>query len=367
MNEIKQITPPGEGGLNKPLSIADRVAQQQADAARAASESQQNYNTAQNQFFQNQQDYVTGKRNPVADMIRKPERDAAKEERLKQVAKWSFLGDAIGLIGKGYAASRGVMPSKTGGVGTFQALNELNRLDDIYRQEGDRYDHNMVMDAIRRQGAADDLEQTKLGLAQSEASYNRGRADKLESMALNLELDKERAEAAKAEKADDRAYSEKQSEKNFKRELGLRNNHVANAQKVGGAKAGTERYSIFGKDNKHIPVTKEMETYIISEAIKNGIVNDGNKDKTISLLQSDPSNSPTGRAEIQRLYNELKKKEDETKPTNAETTRNKIGQAFNIDKDKRQYLIEELQNVFPSLDETQLRAEAKRKGIIFKN
>lgn len=362
MNEVKQITPPGEGGLNKPLSIADRVAQQQADAARAASESQQNYNTAQNQFFQNQQDYVTGKRNPVADMIRKPERDAA--ERLKQVAKWSFLGDAIGLIGKGYAASRGVMPSKTGGVGTFQALNELNRLDDIYRQEGDRYDHNMVMDAIRRQGAADDLERTKLGLAQSEASYNRGRADKLESMALNLELDKERTEAAKAEKADDRAYTEKQSEKNFKREWGLRNNHVANAQKVGSTKTGTERYSIRGSDGEPISVTKEMETQILSEAIKNGIINDGNKDKTISLLQSDPSNSPTGRAEIQRLYNETVKKLSETKSANAETTRNKIGQAFNIDEYKKQYAIGAMQKRYPGLNETQLRAKADSLGII---
>lgn len=87
--------------INQPLSIADRVAKQQAEAASLATESQQSYNSAQNQFFQNQEDYVSGRRNPIADLIKKPERDAAKEKRLKQVAQWSFIKDAVGRIGKG--------------------------------------------------------------------------------------------------------------------------------------------------------------------------------------------------------------------------------------------------------------------------
>lgn len=209
--------------INQPLSIADRVAKQQAEAASLATESQQSYNSAQNQFFQNQEDYVSGRRNPIADLIKKPERDAAKEKRLKQVAQWSFIKDAVGLIGKGYAASKGVMPSKTEGAGTYKALEELNRLDDTYRQEGYRYDQNALMDAMRRQGAADDLQKIKLGLAQNEANYKRSKADRLDETMLNIGLSNERLAAAKADKLEDREWQEAQADKGHKRQVDLIN------------------------------------------------------------------------------------------------------------------------------------------------
>lgn len=309
-------------------SVAEMYRKRQEDAAQKVAQSQQSYDTIQNQYFKNREDYVTGKRNPISDIIKKPERDAAKDERLKQVAKWSFIGDAVGLIGKAFAASRGIKPSDAGGRATYQAVNELNRLDEVYRQEGYRYDHNVMLDSLRRQQSADELEKTRLGLAQNEFNYNRDKADQADLMAMNLDLAREHRSESLADQKEQRSYNESQADKSFNRQVALQNNRYTQSSNAQIQKKGSDsvRYTIQDINGNAMPVTKDMETFILSEARKLGV--SANTNKEVSILMSDPSNSPEARAEVQRLYNEINKKKGSTDIPAVNAAANALGKVL---------------------------------------
>lgn len=184
-------------------SITERLAERQAQVAQQVQQAEESYNKNRAIFEQYHDDYISGRRNPVADMITRPKRDETKEKRLKQAAIVSVIVDAVGLIGKGYAASQGVKPTVTEGVGTMRSIAELRRLDDIYREEGYRYDQQKLMDALRRKSAEDDRQKYRLGLAYDQMTAARAKADAADKLILSQELsDEERAYKDKIRKED---------------------------------------------------------------------------------------------------------------------------------------------------------------------
>lgn len=209
--------------MEQPLSVFERLQATHKQAADAAAQSEQTYQNTLGQFTQYHQEYADGRRNPVADLIRKPERDQAAEKRYKQAATIGLMGDALGLIGKSYAASKGVQPSKTEGTTTFQALGELKKLDDIYRQEGVRYDHNRLLDALRRKEASDQIQQVNLREAGSQRAVAAARLQKANEQLADYQ-------SAQAKAAQDRAKSElewqrtqQRDDQRYRRDITLRN------------------------------------------------------------------------------------------------------------------------------------------------
>lgn len=97
----------------------------------------------------------TGK-NPLADIVlvrQKPVRNVDEETRMRQNAKLQAFNNIVSLIGKGVAASGGLRPGPVDNRPIYDIQNRLQRLDDIYRQEGVRYDQNTLMSALRKDQA----------------------------------------------------------------------------------------------------------------------------------------------------------------------------------------------------------------------
>lgn len=227
-------------------SMTERLEQRQKMERDAAARSQATMNDTMNQYRQYQQDYSSGKRNPIADLIRKPERDLATENRQKQAAKWSFIGDAIGLIGKGFAASRGARLKPTESKGVKGALGELKRLNDIYRQEGYRYDNNVLMDAIRRQDVDQQWQRDQANMAQREYEYSRNRADQADAAILNVGMARERAAAEQAEQLRRENVERQNMTRQFEHQNRLQNSRVAaeRTSRGSGGRSGNGEYNL---------------------------------------------------------------------------------------------------------------------------
>ena len=102
------------------------------------------------------EEYRRTGRNPLADIVlagMKPKRNEDEEERLRQNAKLLALNNVLSLIGRGIAASGGVRPGPIDNKPIYDIQNRLQRLDDIYRQEGERYDQNRLLAALRKDQA----------------------------------------------------------------------------------------------------------------------------------------------------------------------------------------------------------------------
>ena len=96
-------------------------------------------------------------RNPLADIVlkeMKPRRNVPEETRLRQNAKLYALNNVLSLLGRGIAASGGLNPGPIDNQPIYDIQSRLQRLDDLYRQEGYRYDQNRLLDAIRKDQAA---------------------------------------------------------------------------------------------------------------------------------------------------------------------------------------------------------------------
>lgn len=215
------------------LSVADRVAKQKAEADAAAADSKQTFEKSRDNYTQNQQDYIDGKRNPLSDILKKPVRDTQTEDRQKAVAIGGLIGDAIGLIGKGYAASKGVRPTITEGATTYKAINELKKLDDTYKEQGYRYDHQTMLDTLRRRQAADDLQRAELDTAARQYERDQARVDAASHSELGLAVQQEAKANALDALKDERAYNEKQEARQFGRQIYLR-----------GASGGDDQFNI---------------------------------------------------------------------------------------------------------------------------
>lgn len=95
-------------------------------------------------------------RNPLADIVlvkQKPTRNVDEESRLRHNAKLQALNNMLSLIGQGVAATGGLRPAPVDNRSIYDIQNRLQRLDDIYRQEGLRYDQNTLMAALRKDQA----------------------------------------------------------------------------------------------------------------------------------------------------------------------------------------------------------------------
>lgn len=102
------------------------------------------------------EEYRRTGRNPLADVVlaqMKPKRRADEENKLRQQAKLLALNNALSLIGKGIAASAGIRPAPVDNQPIYDIQERLRRLDDIYRQEGLRYDQNRLLSALRKDQA----------------------------------------------------------------------------------------------------------------------------------------------------------------------------------------------------------------------
>ena len=105
-------------------------------------------------------DYRQSGRNPLADIVlakQKPVRNVDEETRLRQNAKLHALNNMVSLIGKGVAATGGIRPTLPDNRPIYDIQNRLQRLDDIYRQEGMRYDQNTLMSALRKDQASQNV------------------------------------------------------------------------------------------------------------------------------------------------------------------------------------------------------------------
>lgn len=272
------------------FSVAERVAEQKAQAEAAAKQSQKALDAKQSQFAQYQQEYISGRRNPIADLIKKPERDTKSEDRQKAVAIAGLFGDALRLIGKGYAASKGVKTNLNTGATTYRALGELKKLDDVYRADGYRYDHQTMLDTLRRKQSDDNLQQAQLGAAREDRNYDRSRAEKATQNELSYAMQQEQRATAASTQKEARAYGEQQADKEFYRRASLAK---SNDQPQKGEPIA---YYISDGRGGSIPIRGSDETEILQWAEENGV----EYDKDVFDQHSD---SPVMRTEIQKIYN----------------------------------------------------------------
>ena len=110
-------------------------------------------------------------RNPLADIVlreQKPQRRADEEARLKQNAKLLALNNVLSLIGRGIAATGGIRPAPIDNTPIYDIQSRLRQLDDLYQQEGVRYDQNRLLAAIRK-------DQANLQAAQAAVAELQGR------------------------------------------------------------------------------------------------------------------------------------------------------------------------------------------------
>ena len=110
-------------------------------------------------------------RNPLADIVlreQKPQRRADEEARLKQTAKLLALNNVLSLIGRGIAATGGIRPAPIDNQPIYDIQSRLRQLDDLYQQEGVRYDQNRLLAAIRK-------DQANLQAAQAAVAELQGR------------------------------------------------------------------------------------------------------------------------------------------------------------------------------------------------
>lgn len=106
-------------------------------------------------------------RNPLADIVlreQKPQRRADEEARLKQTAKLLALNNVLSLIGRGIAATGGIRPAPIDNTPIYDIQSRLRQLDDLYQQEGVRYDQNRLLAAIRKDQA--NLQATQAAVAE---------------------------------------------------------------------------------------------------------------------------------------------------------------------------------------------------------
>lgn len=202
-------------------SIAEMIKAKKDQTQIDLNQSENQLRLTQDQYREHHEDYISGRRNPIADLIKAPQRDINTEERQKQVAKWGLIGDAIELIGKGYAASKGVKPSGGEGESTYRAIGELQRLDDIYRQEGYRYDHQVMLDGLRRKEAQDNLQDRQLQEARIDYENNRAKAEKADQAELGYKMSMDDINRNRAEKLADRAQKDKRDSKRFSEQVYL--------------------------------------------------------------------------------------------------------------------------------------------------
>lgn len=147
-------------------------------------------------------------RNPVAAIIEAvaPKRDTNKEERLRKTAMWASINDGIAAIGKSIANAGGVRTSPLQpNRPLYSSIGELGRLDDIYRQEGYRYDGLRLSDALRNKQQDDAIVVNDLAQSQAVAMRAQQRADDYKNLELQEQMGRER---------EDREYAHRKEEQN---------------------------------------------------------------------------------------------------------------------------------------------------------
>ncbi len=111
------------------------------------------------------EEYRRTGRNPLADIVlekQKPRRRVDEERRLKTQAVLQSFNNLFSLLGKGIAASAGLRPTPVDNKPIEEIHRRLQQLDDLYRNEKQRYDQNELLAAIRK-------DQTNLQAAKAEA------------------------------------------------------------------------------------------------------------------------------------------------------------------------------------------------------
>lgn len=170
------------------------------------------------------EEYRRTGRNPLADVVlaeMKPKRNVDEEKRLQQNARMLAINNMISLIGKGIAATGGLRPAPVDNRPIYDIQNRLQQLDDMYRQEGMRYDQNRLLAAIRKDQAnlqaakeeVDTLADSRKGyidLYKDAAENNR----KLEEKAAELGINASKYSAEMGYKYDKMKSDEKTADKN---------------------------------------------------------------------------------------------------------------------------------------------------------
>ncbi len=133
------------------------------------------------------EEYRRTGRNPLADIVlasQKPRRRVDEERRLKTQAVLQSFNNLFSLLGKGIAASAGLRPAPVDNKPIEEIHRRLQQLDDLYRNEKQRYDQNELLAAIRKdqknlqaaKAEADALSARRKGyidLYKDELEYNR--------------------------------------------------------------------------------------------------------------------------------------------------------------------------------------------------
>ncbi|WP_294597512.1 hypothetical protein [uncultured Rikenella sp.] len=110
------------------------------------------------------EEYKRTGRNPLADIVlekQKPRRNVDEEKRLKTLATLHAFNNLFSVIGKGIAASAGLRPTPVDNKPIEDIQHRLQQLDNIYRNEEQRYNQNELLAAMRK-------DQTNLQAAKEE-------------------------------------------------------------------------------------------------------------------------------------------------------------------------------------------------------
>lgn len=103
------------------------------------------------------EEYRRTGRNPLADIVlerQKPRKNVDEEKRLKTQAVLQSFNNLFSLLGKGIAASAGLRPAPADNKPIEEIHRRLQQLDDLYRNEKQRYDQNELLAAMRKDQAA---------------------------------------------------------------------------------------------------------------------------------------------------------------------------------------------------------------------
>lgn len=140
------------------------------------------------------EDYREAAGNPLADIVlekQKPVSDEEKKKRLRLAEKLIALNNIFAAISQGIGGIS-VGPVDNSSLGYIRG--QLQRLDDLYRNEKNRYDQNELLNAMRKDKAAQDLAKYEAGAAADRQAYYRNRYNR--AVEGNREIAKKQADIA---------------------------------------------------------------------------------------------------------------------------------------------------------------------------
>lgn len=220
--------------------------------------------------------YQDGTRNPLADIVlakQKPVRNVDEETRLRQNAKLHALNNIVSLIGKGVAATGGIRPTLPDNRPIYDIQNRLQRLDDIYRQEGMRYDQNSLMSALRKDQTTQAGAQAEMSAAAAARKAAQDEINRIGDSVLKWGMSEEDRAFKAAQQKDKQVFDAQQNANRNRTTLAAAS--IRSKGKTGSGKEDKPLYRVNLRGNP-VDVTTELRADVLNWGKQNGFETDVN-------------------------------------------------------------------------------------------